>query len=63
MYQIVFVDDEFVIREGVSENIKWNELGYQLAAVCENGREAWKCLKNSGGCGDYGYLYAIYGRN
>ncbi len=45
MYQIVFVDDEFVIREGVSENIKWNELGYQLAAVCENGREAWEVLQ------------------
>ena len=40
MYKILFVDDESLIREGISENIRWQELGYELAGVCENGREA-----------------------
>ena len=46
MYRILFVDDEPLIREGVCENVKWGELGYELAGVCENGREACEFLKS-----------------
>ena len=45
MYKILFVDDESLIREGISENIRWQELGYELAGVCENGREAREFLQ------------------
>ena len=45
MYRILFVDDEPLIREGVCENVKWSELGYELAGVCENGREAYEFLR------------------
>ncbi len=45
MYRILFVDDEPLIREGVCENVKWGELGYELAGVCENGREACEFLR------------------
>ena len=45
MYRILFVDDEALIREGISENIRWQELGYELAGVCENGREAREFLQ------------------
>lgn len=41
MYRILFVDDEALIREGVGENVPWEELGYELACSCENGRQAW----------------------
>ena len=44
MYQLLFVDDEPLIREGVSQNVPWQELGYELAGTCENGREACEFL-------------------
>ena len=40
MYRVLLVDDEALIREAISENTKWNELGYELAGTCKNGREA-----------------------
>lgn len=40
MYRILLVDDEALIREGVSENVAWEKCGYELAGSCENGREA-----------------------
>lgn len=40
MYRIVLVDDEALIREGVSENVKWEKYGYEFAGSFENGREA-----------------------
>lgn len=40
MYQILLVDDEALIREGVSENVPWEQYGYKLAGSCENGKEA-----------------------
>lgn len=48
MYQVLLVDDEVLVREAISENIKWNELGYELVGSCQNGREAIEFLeKNS----------------
>lgn len=46
MYQLLFVDDEPLIREGVSQNVPWQELGYELAGTCENGREACEFLRS-----------------
>ena len=40
MYRILLVDDEALIREAVSENVKWGQYGYELAGSCENGDEA-----------------------
>lgn len=44
-YRVIVVDDEVLIREAVSENIKWEELGYELAASLENGRDAMEFVK------------------
>lgn len=44
MYQLLFVDDEPLIREGVSQNVPWLQLGYELAGTCENGKEAREFL-------------------
>lgn len=40
MYRVLLVDDEALIREAISENTKWNELGYELVGTCKNGKEA-----------------------
>ncbi|MFA9377043.1 MAG: response regulator [Lachnotalea sp.] len=42
MYKVLLVDDEALIREAISENIKWEELGYKFLGACENGKEAIK---------------------
>ncbi len=44
MYRILFVDDEALIRESISEIIPWEALGYELVGTCENGREAYDFL-------------------
>ncbi|MGI6777620.1 MAG: response regulator [Acetivibrionales bacterium] len=40
MYRVLVVDDEPVIREGIKDNIEWEELGFEFAGECENGNEA-----------------------
>lgn len=40
MYKVLLVDDEALIREAISENTKWNELGFELIGTCKNGKEA-----------------------
>lgn len=47
MYRILLVDDEALIREAVSENVKWEEYGYELAGSCENGREALEFIEKN----------------
>lgn len=44
MYHVLLVDDEILIREAVGEKIMWNDLGYELAASCENGIQAKEIL-------------------
>ena len=45
MYKVLLVDDEALIREAISENIPWEEMGFELIASCENGREAMERMK------------------
>lgn len=45
MYRVLLVDDEVLVREAISENIRWNELGYQLAGCCQNGKEAMEFME------------------
>ena len=40
MYRVLLVDDEVLIREAIQENIKWEQLGFELAGACKDGREA-----------------------
>ena len=32
MYKVLLVDDEALIREAISENIRWEDMGFQLMA-------------------------------
>lgn len=45
MYKVLLVDDEALIREAISENIPWEDMGFELIASCENGREAMEQMK------------------
>lgn len=45
MYKVLLVDDEALIREAISENIKWNELGYEFCGACANGKEAIEAIE------------------
>ncbi len=47
MYRILLVDDEALIREGVSENVQWGKYGYELAGSCENGRDALEFIEEN----------------
>lgn len=42
MYTILIIDDEPVVREGISENIDWAALGFELVGACGDGREGAK---------------------
>lgn len=45
MYKVLLADDEILIRENIKKRIPWRDLGFELAASCENGKEAIECLK------------------
>ncbi len=47
MYRVLLVDDEVLVREAISENIIWEELGYELDGSCQNGKEAIEYLENN----------------
>ncbi|MDE7015393.1 MAG: response regulator, partial [Kineothrix sp.] len=47
MYRILFVDDEALIREAVSDNVNWEQYGYELAGSCENGKEALEFIEKN----------------
>lgn len=40
MYKILLVDDEILVREAIRDKVAWPELGFELAGICENGKEA-----------------------
>ena len=44
MYKVLLVDDEPLIREAISENTRWEEMGFELMGTCRNGREAMEWL-------------------
>lgn len=47
MYKVLLVDDEVLIREAISENIRWEEMGFELVGSCENGREAMNLIQKT----------------
>lgn len=45
MYRILIIDDEPVVREGISRTIDWNTHGFELVAACRDGREGIAALE------------------
>ncbi len=64
MYKVLLVDDEALIREAISENTRWKELGYELMGTCKNGREAIERLdQEEADLVPDRYLHALCGRH
>lgn len=40
MYKVLIVDDELTIRYGLRHYFSWNQIGFEVAGDCENGRQA-----------------------
>ena len=45
MYKVLLVDDEALIREAISENIQWEEMGFAFMGACENGKQAMEVIE------------------
>lgn len=45
MYKAILVDDEALIRDAIQETIQWEKLGFELTAVCQNGKEVVQILE------------------
>lgn len=45
MYRILIIDDEPVVREGISETIDWSAHGFELVGACRDGREGLHALE------------------
>ena len=45
MYKVLLVDDEALIREAISENIQWEEMGFAFMGACENGKQAIEMIE------------------
>lgn len=46
IYKIMIVDDEADVRNGIVEQIDWKSLGFEVAAVAENGQDALDKAEN-----------------
>ncbi|MDF2650275.1 MAG: hypothetical protein K0Q73_6080, partial [Paenibacillus sp.] len=40
MYKVIFADDEPFALEGIRLMVEWEELGFEIVGMCENGEEA-----------------------
>ncbi|WP_319560553.1 response regulator [Marispirochaeta sp.] len=47
MYRLILVDDEAIIRDGISTCLPWDTNGFMLAGMFENGQQALEYLKNN----------------
>ena len=47
MYKVLVVDDEPLMRQGLSSLIDWAALGCEVAAEAENGDDALACMKQA----------------
>ncbi len=47
MYKLIIIDDEREIREGLKNIVKWEELGFEVVAVLEDGHDAIKFISET----------------
>ena len=45
MYQLIIVEDEKAIAQGIANSNPWHEWGFEVAGVCYNGEEAVEFIK------------------
>ena len=46
MYKLLIADDEFEIRNGLSSYFPWEEIGFEIVGIVENGMEALSFIVN-----------------
>ncbi len=44
MYKVLIVDDERIIREGIGNSIDWDNYGFSLCGMAENGIDAYETI-------------------
>lgn len=49
MFQAILCDDNEIILEGLSSQIKWKDLGIELTATAADGNEAWELIQKNPG--------------
>ncbi|MCD6396459.1 MAG: response regulator [Spirochaetaceae bacterium] len=47
MYKLIFVDDEAIVRDGISSCILWGQNNFELAGLFENGLQALEYMKEN----------------
>ncbi|HOP75274.1 MAG TPA: response regulator [Bacillota bacterium] len=45
MIRVMIVDDDVIIRKGLSKNIGWSEAGFELAGTAADGEEAYRLFQ------------------
>lgn len=45
LINVLLVDDEAIVREGIKHLIDWNQLGFCICGEASNGEEAWKKIQ------------------
>jgi len=46
MYKLIFVDDEAIVRDGISSCIPWGQNGFELAGLFEHGLQTLDFMKD-----------------
>ena len=47
MYKVIIADDEFMMRDGLSNLISWEDIGFQVEAVLKDGKDAIEWLSEN----------------
>ena len=47
MMKVFLVEDEVIIRNGIKNNIPWEEEGFEFAGEASDGELAWPLIKNT----------------
>ncbi|MFV0528127.1 MAG: response regulator [Lachnospiraceae bacterium] len=47
MYKLIMVDDEAVIRKGIRDYVAWESMGFTVAALFEDGKEAIEYIQEN----------------
>jgi two-component system, response regulator YesN len=45
MYKLILVDDEEDVREGLTQEIGWEQFGFEVVGTAENGKEAYELIE------------------
>lgn len=47
MYRLILVDDEAIVREGISRRVPWGTNGFEMAGLFEHGQQALDYIENN----------------